>query len=106
MSDEEEDGKVVSLDAHREEVAERNGEAAHERGDAFKFEMIDDPVDHLGTTPGAVVFMPDPESLSGFAFASDAARKLAIALIELAAQADAEYSELTRCDEADPEDEA
>lgn len=78
---------VIDLAAVREARDEAAGADAHDRGEAFSFELRDDlaegdaPVGHAG---GVVTLLLDTEALTGIALSPAAARRLATTLIDLA----------------------
>lgn len=84
---------VVDIAAAREQRQRDVGQSAHDRGDAFAFDLRDDlgaddaPIGH---SAGVVTILLDADALTGIALSPDAATRLGVALIELAASARAE----------------
>lgn len=75
--------KVISLDDFRRKPGEAT-EREYLEGNAFRFMLVEDPANCVGTTESEVVFLPDPESAEGLAFTPEGARDLGVALIEVA----------------------
>ena len=79
---------VVDLNAERERRERESASAAHERGEAFAFDLRDDlgaddaPIGH---SAGVVTILLDAAALTGIALSPDAAKRLGVALIECAA---------------------
>lgn len=102
VSDDDELPSVASLDARRREAKrEREGRAAHERGEAFEFEFLEDPAGMVGTTTVEVVVILDACRAEGFAMSTDAARAFGVALIGAAEMLDREMSDAMANPEAD-----
>jgi hypothetical protein len=79
---------VVDLNAERERRERESASAAHDRGEAFAFDLRDDlgaddaPIGH---SAGVVTILLNADALTGIALSPDAARRLGVALIECAA---------------------
>ena len=80
--DDDEEGKVVSLDAFRAARALGEDELTRILGGVTHFNCIKKPEDRIGTSENDVLFILDGE---GLAFSVEDARGLGLALIEAAA---------------------